>query len=208
MSSIIDLSARALAIGQKATVWRDQLLPATYAGKQFHCEANSREGGQRIVTHEFPKKDLPYSETMGRRAMQFTIRGYCIVFPSDFAAAQTPLYQRDYRVPRDDLINALDAGQPAILQLPTQAPMWVVCTRYRMAEEEKLGGYCTFDMTFTEYGKTTNIQPNVTAALVQASQSLVTQAINAMAQGTALPGQGGIGSDQGPTVVQGGIGHA
>jgi prophage DNA circulation protein len=193
MSSIIELSSIAQSIGQPGTIWRDQLMPATFAGQQFHCEANSREGGQRIVTHQFPKRDLPYSETMGRHAMEFTVRGYTIVYPSDSGAAQSPLYQRDYRVPRDNLINALDAGNPAILQLPTQAPMWVCCTRYRMNEEERFGGYCTFDMTFVEYGKTQNIQPNVGVALVQAAQSLATQATNAMAQGTALPGQGGIG---------------
>ena len=193
MASILNLSAIAQNIGQPATIWRDQLMPATFAGQQFHCEANSREGGQRIVTHEFPKKDLPYSETMGRRAMEFTIRGYFIVYPSDAAASQQPIYQRDYRVPRNALINILDAGNPGVLQLPTQAPMWVCCTRYRMTEEERFGGYCTVDMTFVEYGKTESPAINVTAAMVAAAQSMVQQAVNNVAAGVPLPGQGGIG---------------
>lgn len=199
MSSITELSQRAVNIGQKATIWRDQLLPATYAGNQFHCDSNSREGGQRIITHEFPKKDLPYSETMGRHAMQFTVRGYCIVFPSD---TSLPLYQRDYRVPRNNLINALDAGQPALLQLPTQAPMMVVCTRYRMNEEEKLGGYCTFDMTFTEYGSTTNVSPNVSAALLNSSQKMIDVVKSVMAQVQ------GITTGPNAPTAPGGIGHA
>jgi prophage DNA circulation protein len=189
MTDILNLSALAESIGQPGAVWRDQMLPATFAGQQFHCESNSREGGQRIITHEFPKRDLPYSETMGRRAMEFTIRGYCIVYP--FNTAQ-PLYQRDYRIPRDNLINALDAGQPGMLQLPTQAPMWVVCTRYRMNEEERFGGYCVFDMTFVEYGLTQSPAPNVTSALLAASQQMIAQAQTVMAQG--VPGQKGIGS--------------
>lgn len=189
MSSIIDLSDIAQRIGQPGTIWRDELLPATFAGQQFHCEANSREGGQRIVTHEFPKKDLPYSETMGRRAMEFTIRGYCIAYPFD---TQQPLYQRDYRKPRDLLINVLDAGQPGVLQLPTQAPMWVVCTRYRMNEEERFGGYCVLDMTFVEYGKTQNPAPDVTAELLAASQTLVQRTRAVLAQGVPVqPGQKG-----------------
>lgn len=183
MASIIDLSDSAEAIGQPRTVWRDELLPATFAGQQFHCETNSREGGQRVVTHEFPKRDLPYSETMGRRAMEFTVRGYCIAYP--FTTGQ-PLYQRDYRKPRDNLIRALDAGQPGVLQLPTQAPMWVVCTRYRMAEEERFGGYCVFDMTFVEYGQTQNPAPDVTAQLLSASQTLVQRTMDVLAQ---RPGQ-------------------
>jgi hypothetical protein len=141
-------------------------LPATFAGAQFHCEANSREGGQRLVVHEFPKRDLPYAETMGRRAMEFTIRGYCICYPKDTAL---PLYRRDYRIARDQLLNKLDGGAPGILQLPTQAPMWVACGRYRMTEEERFGGYCVLDMSFIEYGKTASPTPNVTAALLGAS---------------------------------------
>jgi prophage DNA circulation protein len=157
MSTILDIPN---------TIWRDQLLPATFAGAQFHCEANSREGGQRLVVHEFPKRDLPYAEAMGRRAMEFTIRGYTIAYPKDTAL---PLYRRDYRIARDQLINKLDGGLPGILQLPTQAPMWVACGRYRMTEEERFGGYCVIDMSFIEYGKTQNPAPNVTAALLAAS---------------------------------------
>ena len=192
MASITDLSDIAQNIGQARTIWRDQLMPATYAGQQFHCEANSREGGQRIVTHEFPKKDLPYSETMGRHAMEFTVRGYFIVYPKN---TNQPLYQRDYRAPRNNLINILDAGNPGVLQLPTQAPMWVVCTRYRMTEEERFGGYCTVDMTFIEYGKTLHPAPDVTSQMLGAAQTMIQQATTLLAQGTpAAPlGQGGIG---------------
>jgi prophage DNA circulation protein len=160
MSTIVDIPN---------TVWRDQLLPATFAGQQFHCEANSREGGQRLVVHEFPKRDLPYTEGMGRRAMEFTIRGYCIVYPKDTAL---PLYRRDYRIARDNLVNKLDGGEPGMLQLPTQAPMWVQCARYRMTEEERFGGYCVLDMSFVEYGKTVNVTPNVTAALLATALSV------------------------------------
>jgi prophage DNA circulation protein len=184
MSSIIDLSAIASTIGQPITLWRDQLLPATFADQQFHCEANSREGGQRAVTHEFPKRDLPYTETMGRRAMEFSVRGYTIAYPFD---TDQPLYQRDYRQPRDNLINALDAGLPGVLQLPTQAPMWVVCTRYRMNEEERFGGYCVFDMTFIEYGKTQNPAPDVSAALLAASQTLIARTMDVLAQAPPPP---------------------
>ena len=180
MSTILDLSSIAARKGQPPTVWRDELLPASFATAEFHCDANSRDGGQRVVTHEFPKKDLPYTEAMGRRAMEFTIRGYCIVYPFD---TNRPLYMRDYRIARDLLINILDAGQPGLLQLPTQAPMWVYCTRYRMTEEQKFGGYAAFDMTFVEYGKTQDPAPNVTAALLNASSTMKSIMQGVLAQG-------------------------
>ena len=180
MSTILDLSAIAQRKGQPPTTWRDELLPAAFANCEFHCEMNARDGGQRVVTHEFPKKDLPYTEAMGRRAMEFTIRGYTICYPFD---TSRPLYMRDYRIARDLLINILDAGQPGLLQLPTQAPMWVYCTRYRMTEEQKAGGFATFDMTFIEYGKTQDPAPNVTNQLLNASSTMKSVIQGVLAQG-------------------------
>ena len=112
--------------------------------------------------------------------MEFTIRGYTICYPFD---TNRPLYRRDYRVPRDQLINILDAGQPGLLQLPTQAPMWVYCTRYRMTEEQRFGGYAAFDMSFVEYGKTENPAPNVTNALLNASTVMKAIVQTTLAQG-------------------------
>ena len=149
--------------------WRNKLLPAHFAGKLFHVEAGSRESGRRIVTHEFPKKNPPYSEDMGQRAVEFSVRGYCVQFVTDANA----LFQRDYTVPRDDLQERLEQGGAGTLQLPFQKPMTVVCTRYRMTGEERLGGYVAFDMTFVELG----VPPFQTVVnsqnqLEQASQAL------------------------------------
>jgi prophage DNA circulation protein len=131
------------------SVWRERLRPASYRGARFHCEVSTRESGRRIVEHEFPKKDLPYAEDMGRVAKQFTVRGYCITFSYDSGVA---LYARDYRIARERLRKVLDSEGAGALQLPTQTWEMVVCTRYRLTEEERFGGYCTFDMTFQEYG--------------------------------------------------------
>jgi prophage DNA circulation protein len=143
-------------------IWRQELMPAYFRTARFHVESNSRESGRRIVEHEFPKKDYPYAEDMGRHFREFTIRGYLIVFPGPTQQAlqlrpetwrtSDALFNTDYRVPRDALINALETEGPGDLQLPTQLVQNVVCSRYRLTEEEKFGGYCTIDMTFQEYG--------------------------------------------------------
>jgi prophage DNA circulation protein len=129
--------------------WRGKLLPAHFAGRMFHVESGSRENGRSIVMHEFPKKDLPYAEDMGRRAVEFSVRGYCIQYPMD---TTVPLYMRDYTVARDQLVDRLEAGGAGQLQLPMQTPMIVACSRYRLTEEQRLGGYCVFDMSFVEQG--------------------------------------------------------
>jgi prophage DNA circulation protein len=129
--------------------FRDEWLPATFRGAMFHVESGSKESGRRIVVHEFPKRDIPYAEDMGRRTMEFSVRGYCITFPVD---TSIDLYRIDYRVARDALIAALELEGPGVLQLPTIKPMLVVCPQYRWSEEERAGGFCTFDMSFVEYG--------------------------------------------------------
>ena len=136
------------------SAWRDKLLPAHFDGNPFHVENGSRESGRRLVVHEFPKKEDPYVEDMGKRAITFAVRGYCIVYPHDDAGSSV-LYRRDYTIARDQLQLRLETGEPGVLQLPGLVARTVKCLRYRLAEDDKQGGYCVFDMQFVEAG----IQP-------------------------------------------------
>jgi prophage DNA circulation protein len=130
--------------------WRDALLPAAYKNAEFHVEAVSPDGGRRLVVHEFPKREKPYAEDMGRRAFSISIRAYCIAFMVD---TRWPVYQRDYRISRDALKDALDEGGGGRLQMPSLPAVIVACDRYRLTEETRFGGYCTFDIQFVEQGE-------------------------------------------------------
>jgi prophage DNA circulation protein len=130
--------------------WRQKWKPAMFRNARFHVDAGVRESGRRIVTHEFPKRDTPYAEDMGRRAREITVRGYIIVFPREGEGA---LQKKDYLPARDALITALEEEGPAVLQLPLLGMLNVAVTRYRVTEENKAGGFCTFDMSFVEYGQ-------------------------------------------------------
>jgi prophage DNA circulation protein len=132
--------------------FRDAWVPASYRNAPFFVEATSRDNGRRIITHEFPKKDIPYSEDMGRKAKSFTIRAYCITNPHTLDGQRGDLYNIDYRVVRDALLTALEAQGPGTLILSTLPSENVVVTRYRLSEEDRFGGYCTFDIEFAEYG--------------------------------------------------------
>jgi prophage DNA circulation protein len=162
-----------ITVIRKGLQWRKDLQLASFRGANFHVEHGSKDSGRRIVVHEFPKKDFPYSEDMGRRAYEFTVRGYCIVFPREMEPGPGYLlYQPDYRIARDALEVELSKGEPGVLQLPTFKPMTVVCPRWRLTEEEKFGGYCTFDMQFVELGlKPMEILPGAQAALTAAAEA-------------------------------------
>lgn len=142
------------SIFQVPSRWRQDMFVARFREAEFHVESNNKESGRRTVTHEYPKKEKPYTEDMGRRAKEFSVRGYCIVYPHD----ADKLFQRDYRKPRDELIRALEQEGRGVLQLPTLGTLVVMCTKYRVIEESKRGGYCVFDMSFVEFGLAPSVQ--------------------------------------------------
>ncbi len=156
--------------------WRTNYVTASFRDAFFFVETGSKEGGRRIALHEFPKKELPYAEDMGRHAFRFSIRAYCATYPLDVVGPGLPnVFQTDYRNPRDLLQLRLDQGIPGTLRfLPTAqpidsmpVPIIATCERYRLTEEEKFGGYCTFDIMFVEFGSPPNrpIPSTVNAAL-------------------------------------------
>jgi prophage DNA circulation protein len=148
MSTIIEANPKA--------VWRQRLRPASFAGARFHVEQQSRSSGMRSVVHEYPKRNDPYTEIMGRHAIRYQITGYCI--------------GPNYHLEKEQLVAVLERPEAGLLvdpYLPTQ-PMMAVCERYSVSETRERGGYCTFEMSFVQLGKAANAPvPNTAAALLQ-----------------------------------------
>lgn len=119
--------------------WRQKLYPATFRGVEFHVETRERSSGRRDYVHEFPKRDIPYSEDLGRRAKRFSVNGY-IIGP-------------DYTTGRDALISALEQEGPGTLILPTCSAEQVEVDHYNVIERRTQGGMCEIEMTFTEAGQ-------------------------------------------------------
>lgn len=182
---------------QSGIAWRSRLRRASFRSMPFHVDTGVRESGRRVVNHEFPKRNAPYAEDMGRKAREFTVRGYIIVYPRDTG---DPLQKKDYTTARDNLITALETDGPANLQLPTLGVINVMCQRYRITEEERFGGYCVFDMTFTEFGVAPGNGTRDTAAGVQyaaqalgdATQTGITDGTKAIDSGAANTTSGSI----------------
>jgi len=174
--------------GRIKNPWRADLQRARFRRAYFHIEGNAFDTGRRVVMHEFPKKSLPYAEDMGRRAIEFTVRGYCISYPRDVSTGEDEgslLYRRDYRLARDFLIEELTSGEPGKLYLPTRkgGEVTVICPRYRMTEEERLGGYCTFDMTFVELGVAPHeAPPDIRGEVLKQFEQLRDQTIKKLSQ--------------------------
>jgi prophage DNA circulation protein len=163
-------------------IWRLQLLPASFRGALFHVENNSRQAGRRVVLHEFPKRDIPYAEDMGRKARAFPVAGYVI----------GPFY----KFQRDLLVAALETEGAGLLVLPTLGQWLVQPREYSVRESRNQGGMAEFDMQFVEAG-----QANFATA--PDSQSNVNSAAD-NAEGQTVSGSNGdLGGSSGGTVTIG-----
>jgi prophage DNA circulation protein len=128
--------------------WRQRLRPASFRGARFHVDVDSIAGGRRVAQHEYPKRNQPYSEDMGRRMRRHTITGYVIMSP------QNPDYTQD----RDALKTALEQDGPGTLVHPSLGTEKVMVDQYSVTENREKGGMATFEMVFLEAGAPGDIQ--------------------------------------------------
>ncbi|QVK31794.1 DNA circularization protein [Pseudomonas syringae] len=94
------------------STWRDSLLPASFRGVGFFIEKAVVPAGRKGQLHEFPQRDEPYFESLGKQSKVHTLTGF-IVGPDCFEQ-------------RDRLLQALEqegAGElvhPWLGRLPVQ----------------------------------------------------------------------------------------
>lgn len=147
--------------------WRDRMGPASFRGVPFFVETAEREGGRRTVLHEYPLRDKPFAEDMGRRARSFQVDGHVV--------------GEDYLASRDALIAALEESGPGELVHPYYGTLRVSCTKFRVRESSVDGGTARFGIDFDE----TEVTPSYpsatpsTAARASASADLAVEAIRA-----------------------------
>lgn len=123
----------------------DKLRQASFRGVRFEVEDVDAAGGRRVVLHEYPLRDTPFSEDLGRRARDFSVRGYII---------QGRTY--DYFGARADMLKALEAAGPGELVHPWYGEVSVVVEEYRLHETTAQGGLLELDIRFREAGQLAN----------------------------------------------------
>ncbi len=119
--------------------WRDELRPASYRGVGFLLRDVEGDYGRRIARHEYPTRDLPWHEDMGRKAREITVQGY-VLEPDHIAKAK-------------NLIDACERSGPATLVHPWHGEMLAVVTRCSVKYSHDFGGMATFEFIFTESGE-------------------------------------------------------
>ncbi|MDH4229956.1 MAG: DNA circularization N-terminal domain-containing protein [Nitrospirota bacterium] len=119
--------------------WRDQLQPGSFRGVPFGVEGGADTTiGRRTILHEFPGRDAPYTEDLGRKAREFTFD--LLVIGADYMGA------------RDALMGAIEAPGPGTLIHPWLGTLRVAVTQARMSETTREGGMARFSVTFVLAG--------------------------------------------------------
>ncbi len=58
--------------------WRDRLQDASFRGVPFKVEEESAGTGRRVETHEYPNRDKPYTEDLGKITFRPSITAYVV----------------------------------------------------------------------------------------------------------------------------------
>lgn len=145
--------------------WRDQLQPASFRGVPFYVRSADTEEGRRGVLHEYPLRDDPFVEDMGRKAGEFTLEAIIV--------------GEDYFPARDALRDALKQPGAGELVHPTLGRMQVaLVASVRFVESlTDEGGMARFTLRFTETAE--NTQPAAdtnTAAVTNEAADVAEQA--------------------------------
>lgn len=120
--------------------WRDQLQPASFRGVEFHAVQRSATYGRRNQVHEYPFRDLPYVEDLGRMARSLRIVGF--------------LVGKDVLRKRDALIAAIEQPGSGKLIHPTLGEMTVsVVGGVTIDESDHEAGIVRITFNVTESGE-------------------------------------------------------
>lgn len=119
--------------------WRDEWQPASFRGVGFHVKNLQAEYGRRIHVHQYPQRDIPYNQDMGRKNQTFTIDGF--LMGDDLSTQQTRLN------------DAVEKSGPGRLVHPYHGTLYVECIGARATISNKQGGVVKYQLNFIEAGK-------------------------------------------------------
>lgn len=117
--------------------WPSTLQQASFRGAHFFVDSDQVDTGRRLVVHEFPLKDVPYIEDLGREANKISVRAYVV---SDRADSE----ERALR-------SACERGGAGRLSLPLETFQVHCESCQRDFSKDKLG-YIAFILKFVRDG--------------------------------------------------------
>ncbi|MFJ2527142.1 DNA circularization protein [Pseudomonas helmanticensis] len=145
--------------------WRDQMLPASFRGISFLIPQASVPVGMKVQLHEFPQRDEPYAEQLGKQAQVHRL--VCWIIGDDCF------------VRRDKFMEAVQTPGAGELVHPWLGRMQVKAGEAELTHDFKQGGMAAFAVTFYPDIplKFPTAKVNTQQQVVKASDSLLDSAL-------------------------------
>lgn len=120
--------------------WRDKLRPASFRGVPFKVDTATLTAGRRLARHEYPQRDIPFMEDMGRKAREYKVEALIV--------------GADYMDGRDALIAAIEESGAGQLVHPYYGTLQVVVAgECQITESTQHGGLARITIPFIEAGQ-------------------------------------------------------
>ena len=116
--------------------WKDRLRPASFRGVSFFVDSSQVTGGRRVQFHEFPDRDDPYAEDLGRVGKTYKIEGHIL--------------GDDYDQIKKQLQEAVDKDGPGELVHPYFGTLFVQVGAFSIDEDTKEGRIAKVSFQFYE----------------------------------------------------------
>ena len=146
--------------------WRDAMLPASFRGVRFLIPQTSVPVGMKGPLHEFPQRDTPFFEQMGKQAQVHKMTAWVV---------GDDCFER-----RDKLIEALQTPGAGELVHPWLGRLQVKVGECEMGHDRTQGGMVTFELTFYPDLplKSPSAKVNTQQQVVKSSESLLDSSVN------------------------------
>ncbi|RMT61291.1 DNA circulation [Pseudomonas coronafaciens pv. atropurpurea] len=116
------------------STWRDSLLPASFRGVGFFIEKAVVPVGRKGQLHEFPQRDEPYFESLGKQSQIHTLTAFIV--------------GRDCFEQRDRLLQALEQEEAGELVHPWLGRLQVQVGECSVTHNLNEGGLVRLDLKF------------------------------------------------------------
>ena len=117
----------------------EQLMPASFRGVGFYVTSAGIKAGRRTVVHEYPQRDKPYVEDIGRATRQISINAFVV--------------GDDYIKQANALLEAIEKPGQGTLVHPWLGSMTVTLTAVSELKFDTALGVATVSFAATEAGE-------------------------------------------------------
>jgi prophage DNA circulation protein len=118
---------------------KDEIRPASFRGVSFHVSATVLQAGRRMQLNEYPQRDKPYLQDMGRRTRQIDFDAFVV--------------GKDYIAKAGELLTALETKGAGALIHPFFGKMDVTVFEMASVQFDEALGVATFSLSFIEAGE-------------------------------------------------------